>query len=232
MSTDGDKKWCGLPRKRVACGGAFVVVVAVVIVVVLALTGGPDDIDTVEKDEGDLPPVTGGEVTIVRTAAFSGEAAEGTLSLLRVAADDSAVLALNNFVVAEVGCSEFEVRLDEEVVPLTADIVAGTAVDFTEPLPVDFDPDMFDQVSELWDWVFNLLHLLLGAASPEGWVVYCCRHQQSSSTNIYPLHLYHHVVWVNHACRTDFFQGFQSKVLKDKQITSKMEPNPLETGLP
>lgn len=94
--------------------------------------------------------VTAGAVTVLRTAALSGAAATGTLSFLS-ATDNTSVLALSDLAVADADCTAFEVRLDDglEVVPLTADIVAGTAASFTEPLGADFDPGMFDQVSDV-----------------------------------------------------------------------------------
>lgn len=148
-ATTGDKKWCGFPRKRVACGLASLIVIAVAVVVIVVLTRPPDDIETQEKSEEDAA-VTAGDLTVLRTAALSGTAAQGTLSLLRVTADDSPFLALNDFAVTDSDCSEFEIRLDDglEVVPLTADVVGG-ATDFTEPLDVDFDPDLYEQAA-LW----------------------------------------------------------------------------------
>lgn len=147
----GGKKWCGFPRKRVVCGLATLVVIAAAIIVIVVLTRPPEDIATQEKSEEDAA-VTAGELTILRTAALSGTAAQGTLSLLRVTADNSSFLALSDFLVADSDCSEFELRLDDglEVVLLTADIVGGTATDFTEPLDADFDPGMFDQVSGIF----------------------------------------------------------------------------------
>eukprot|EP00903_Cladosiphon_okamuranus_P006076 g5989.t1 len=145
-----EKRWCGCPHKRVGCGLAILAVIAAAVIIAVVLTRPPDDIETVEQDEEDIP-VNVGELTILRTASLSGTAATGTLSLLRVTEDSSSLLALNDLVVADADCSAFEVRLDDglEVIPLTADVVSGTAADFTEPLDTDFDPDMFDQAS-LW----------------------------------------------------------------------------------
>lgn len=148
----GEKRWCGYPRKRVGCGLAtLAVIAAAAVITAVVLTRPPDDIETVEQNEEGIPAAAG-ELTILRTASLSGTAATGTLSLLQVADDSSSFLALNDLVVADAGCSALEVRLDDglEVIPLTADIVSGTAADFTEPLDADFDPDMFDQVSELF----------------------------------------------------------------------------------
>ena len=149
-ASSGDKKWCGYPRKRVGCGLATLAIIAAAVIIAVVLTRPPDDIETVERTEEDVP-VTAGELTVLRTAALSGTGAAGTLSLLRVSEDSTSFLALNNFVVDSADCSAFEVRLDDglEVIPLTAAVVSGTATDFTEPLDADFDPDMFDQVSEL-----------------------------------------------------------------------------------
>lgn len=153
-ATSEERKWCGYPRKRVGCGLATLAVIAAAIIIAVVLTRPPDDIETVEKSEEDVP-VTAGELTVLRTAALAGTGATGTLSLLQVTEDSSSFLALNGFVVDDAGCSAFEVRLDDglEVIPLTADIVGGTAADFTEPLDADFDADMFDQVSELFLWL-------------------------------------------------------------------------------
>lgn len=149
-ASGGGRTWCGYPRKRIGCGLATLAVIAAAIIIAVVLTRPPDDIETVEQTEDDIP-VTAGELTILRIASLSGTAATGTLSLLRVTDDSSSFLALNNLVVADAGCSAFEVRLDDglEVIPVTAEIVSGTAADFTEPLDAEFDPDMFDQVSEL-----------------------------------------------------------------------------------
>lgn len=153
MATGGEgKKCCGFPRKRVICGLVTVLVIAAVAITLgVVLTRPPDDIETIEKDESD-EALTAGELTILKTATLSGTAAEGTLSLLRVAADDSPVLALNNFVLVDSDCAELEIRLDgaadTAVVPLTSD-GGVVATDFTEPLEADFDADLFDQVSGL-----------------------------------------------------------------------------------
>lgn len=149
-TSGGNKKWCGYPRKRVACGlVTLAVIAAAVIITVVVLTRPPDDIETQERNEEDMDE---GDLTVLRTATLSGTAAAGTLSLVRATADDTSFLALNDFVVSDEACGAFEIRLDdglEVVVPLTADIVAGTATDFTEPLDADFDPDLYDQVSGL-----------------------------------------------------------------------------------
>eukprot|EP00752_Nemacystus_decipiens_P007581 g6774.t1 len=146
----GEKKWCGYPRKRVGCGLVTLAVIAAAIIIAVVLTRPPEDIETVEQTEDDAP-VVAGELTILRTATLSGTGAAGTLSLLRVTEDSSSFLALNDLVVDDADCSAFEVRLDDglEVIPLTAEIVSGTAADFTEPLDAGFDADMFEQAS-LW----------------------------------------------------------------------------------
>lgn len=142
------KTCCGFPRKRGICIVVTLLVVVVAIAVIAALSRLPGNVKTQEKSESDAALDTG-ELTILKTAALSGIAAEGTLSLLRVTADNSSFLALSDFAVADSACIELEIRLDgaadSAVVPLTAD--GGViATDFTEPLEADFDADLYDQV--------------------------------------------------------------------------------------
>lgn len=143
------KKWCGYPRKRVACCGLVTAVIAAaVITTAVVLTRPPDDIETIEKNESDAG-TTAGELTVLRTAAFSstGDVA-GTLSLVQIAEDGSYFLAVNDF---SADCDGTEARLLESGSTSAADtslVVALTAetTDFTEPLDTDFDVDLYDQV--------------------------------------------------------------------------------------